>query len=1254
MKKIYININGFEIETTSDKTILEAIHDSNLDKIPTLCYDKRLEHITSCFLCVVEIEGINKLIPACSTFVNIGMKIWTNSEKVRLSRKTALELLLSNHYADCIGPCTNNCPSNVDVQSYIALTSIGKNQEALKLIKENNPLPLSIGRVCVRNCEEACRRNLIDEPVAINCLKRYLADEDSLNKWTPERKSKKNKRIAVIGSGPAGLTCSYYLAIEGYDVKIFEKQAELGGMLKYGIPEFRLPKEILDSEIKWILDSGNIQVQNDIELGIDFSIEDLKNQGYNAVFVGVGAHKASKLGLDGEEIIKGIYKGIDFLREITNNKNNEILRGLVLVVGGGNTAIDAARTALRCGADSVRIVYRRSIKEMPANHEEIEAAQKEGIEILFLTNPKSLIIENNIIKGLVCIKMKLEEATPGQRPRPVPISGSEFTIMCDAIISAIGQTIDTTFVKKDSCLNLNKWDNIVINNDTYETSIPGVFAGGDSVTGPLTAIAAIAQGKKASWSIMNYLEKNYKKKPQNKFFSFKHKLTPLIEREFENCKKIDREKSIEIPINERKNNFNEVDLGLNAVQSQHETERCLECGCSEYADCSLRQYCDEYNINISKFIGETKKYSVDDRHPFIIFNPNKCINCGKCVRTCSEILKVSALGFVYRGFKSIVKPSMEKALSETNCIDCGNCIDVCPTGAISEKFPHKILGTLAKENIETICNFCSLGCKINFKKISNDIFYISNSTENIKDSQNKGFLCTKGRFGHRYLSQKNRVLQPVIKEKGIALNVSEEEVIEQISKKIKQVIKDYGNDSVAIMASPKLTNEELFLLQKFTRVGLGNNNISNFSNMLYSFDDVELDYSLGFTSSTTTTNALENADVIIVINSNLTEDNLIMELKIKSAVKKGAKLILINSSETELAKYSDLWIDSKKGTNTLFLNGIMKDLIDKSLINHEFIENKTDYYANFKLKIEEFNKDDIIRISEIHNEKFDKFVELILKSDSNIIFVYNIDSTMDKSIHELKAISNFLLLTGRIEKSNNGLILIRAFNNSAGSIDMGAIPNYLPGFVKYNEKDEIDRIGKLWKIDLSNVFRPIDLNRKLKLGEIRALLVFGEDPLIIDNNRKYMNNLEFLVVSDSFKTNIMKEADAILPSSTFIEQEGTYTNSDNVIQKVNKVVQFKLKYSNWEIISKLASNFSNQFNYSSIDEIFEEIKKINRIYKHSEIGKSFCNLLFVNDLSPKKYKFSEYEVDLSTFDPFKPVIHYQENYYICNIKMQLM
>jgi len=266
--------------------------------------------------------------------------------------------------------------------------------------------------------------------------------------------------------------------------------------LRYGIPSYRLPREVLDAEIKWITDLG-IEVKTQVEMGKDFSIESLKKEGFDSVFLGVGAHKASSMRLEHEDEIDGVYRGIDFLREI-ETKGKRKLHGIVIIVGGGNTAIDAARTSLRLGADKVKIVYRRSIDEMPAHHAEIEAVQDEGIEILILTNPKSIIAENDKLTGIECLKMKLLASDNGGRPRPVPIEGSEYVLNCDYLIGAIGQGVDTSYLAKEGEVKQESWGTLVVNEETMETSLPGVFSGGDVVTGPLTAVSSIGQGRKAA------------------------------------------------------------------------------------------------------------------------------------------------------------------------------------------------------------------------------------------------------------------------------------------------------------------------------------------------------------------------------------------------------------------------------------------------------------------------------------------------------------------------------------------------------------------------------------------------------------------------------------------------------------------------------------------------------------------------------------------------------------------------------------
>ena len=1253
MKTITVTINGKTVKTNADKTILELVTEHKIDDIPTLCYDPRIEPYGSCFLCVVEVKGLNKLVPSCSTKVNDGMVIHTSNDRIQSARKTALELLLSNHYADCIGPCQNNCPAGVDAQGYIALISMGKYREALRLIKQNNPLPLSIGRVCVRDCEVDCRRNLVDDPVAINALKRYVADLDVVDQWKPVLKKRKNKRVAVVGGGPSGLTCAYYLNIEGYSVTVFERLPKLGGMLRYGIPEYRLPKKVLDTEIDWIINMG-VKVKTGRVLGRDFDIPGLFSEGFDAVYLALGAHIASKMRLEHEDDTEGVVKGIDFLREMQIS-GIPSLSGTVIVVGGGNTAIDAARSALRCGADKVKIVYRRSIKEMPAHPEEVEAAEKEGVEFLFLSNPTKIIRDGSRLKAVECIKMKLKEVGPGERPRPVPIPDSEFELECDNLIAAIGQQVDTAVFSNGNGCELEKWGTVKTDPESLETTLKGVYAGGDVVTGPWTAIGSIAHGKKAAEAIQGFLN-GQGQLNKGQFRSFKHRFNDVTEQELSFVKTVNREKMPELPAAERTQNFQEVELGFDGNKVYRETHRCLECGCSEYYDCLLRKHCDTFGIDMSGFIGEIRKYSTDTQHPLISLDPNKCINCGLCVRTCSEVLKVSALGFVNRGFKSVMKPAMEHPLIETNCISCGNCVDVCPTGALSEKFPFKILGTLAKSNHTSICNFCSIGCKLNYKVIDRDVFYVSNSTPEIRHTHNKGYLCVKGRFGHRFLLSENRLIRPMVIRKGKPEPVDWEQAIDETATGIKKIISKHGPGSVAVFASPKLSNEEIYLLQKLSRVSLGHNNISSFSNMLAGKEQGELDESVGLTASTMKSDELMHSDIIVVVNADLSEENLIMELKLKNAQKCGAKIILINSSEIKLTKFADLWIDSKRGTHAVLINGILRDLINGEKIDRVFIDRHTEGFSKLVKFLSEFNREKVCRLTGITNEKYEILSRWLGNPKKNISFIYNLDSLREKSTGDLQAIANFLLITNRFSKEKNGLIILRDFANSAGLIDMGASPHYLPGHVRYGNDAEIERIGKAWGTDLKKVFKPVNLKNKMLAGEIRAVLVFGEDPLVHGENWKYFSGVEFLVASDMFPSATTGEAQVILPAASYMEQDGSFTSCDRRIQSVSQIFSPLNELENWNILMRITNSIKVGSQYASVSEIWREIREINRFYRDIQRGKFWGEGLFRNHFHTpdQKARLLFKETDIAPYNPEKPNILFSENFFKTKIRANLM
>lgn len=467
--------------------------------------------------------------------------------------------------------CQHICPLGQDVPCYVGLIVQGKFKEAVEIIKKENPLPLICGRVCHHPCEDKCRAGDGGAPIAIRSLKRFLADYELEHGISIEKKPKqaRDERVAVIGSGPAGLACAYYLALEGYQVTVFERLPIPGGMLAVGIPEYRLPKEILKFEIESIKKLG-VEIKTNIGIGKDVQILDLKKE-YKAVFIATGAHKGLKLRIDGEDM-KGVIDAVEFLRKV--NLGEEVNIGKkVVVIGGGNAAIDAARVAKRFGKN-VQIIYRRTKIEMPAEENEIEEAVAEGIDIEFLAAPVKVLSSNGKVEAVECVRMKLGDVDKSGRRRPVPVEQSEFTVKLDTLIPAIGQEPDITFLTNGSNVKISKWNTIEVNPETLYTNEEGIFAGGDVVTGPNTVTDAMAQGKVAAQMIHKYI--------QGEPLEREYKVTrPAIQVEATELTDEEIEQLTEVPmptmaIDER-TNFKEVELGFGREQAINEAKRCLRC-----------------------------------------------------------------------------------------------------------------------------------------------------------------------------------------------------------------------------------------------------------------------------------------------------------------------------------------------------------------------------------------------------------------------------------------------------------------------------------------------------------------------------------------------------------------------------------------------------------------------------------------------------------------------------------------------------
>lgn len=680
-KRIEVTVNGRKIKVYDQMTILQALLQEDIH-IPHLCYDIRLERSNgNCGLCVVELTEGDEVrdVKSCHTPIKEGMVITTNSPKVNHYRKIRLEQILADHNADCVAPCVNTCPANIDIQAYLSHAGNGNFEAAVHVIKESNPFPLVCGRVCPHPCEAACRRNLIDSPVGINNVKRFIADWDIAREkpWSPAKRPSTGKKIAVIGAGPSGLTAAYFSAANGHDVTVFERQAYPGGMMRYGIPEYRLPKDTLEQEIDLVKGLG-VKIMTEKTLGTHIHLEDL-HKDFDAVYLAIGSWLATPMHIEGENL-EGVWLGIQFLEQVTKKADIK-LGDSVVVIGGGNTAIDCARTALRMGAKSVKLLYRRTRDDMPAEPYEVEEALHEGVEMFFLTAP-SKIVQAGSKKMLHCIKMTLGEPDRSGRPRPVPIEGSETAFEADTVIGAIGQSTNTQFLYHDLPVKLNKWGDIEINGRTAQTSEINIFAGGDCVTGPATVIQAVAAGRRAAEAMDSFLMKGYVKEQHLDYSCSRGSLEDLPKWEFEEMPKIERSAIPEIPLAERQNNFREIQQGYSEQTAREEARRCLKCGCHERYACDLRNEASAHQIEYIQPVHERPLIPIVEDHSIIVRDHNKCISCGRCITACAEVEGPDILTFYMKHGRQLVGTRSGLPLEKTDCVICGQCVNACPCGAL--------------------------------------------------------------------------------------------------------------------------------------------------------------------------------------------------------------------------------------------------------------------------------------------------------------------------------------------------------------------------------------------------------------------------------------------------------------------------------------------------------------------------------------------------------------------------------------------
>jgi len=643
----------------------------------------------------------------------------------------------------------------------------------------------------------------------------------------------------------------------------------------------------------------------------------------------------------------------------------------------------------------------------------------------------------------------------------------------------------------------------------------------------------------------------------------------------------------------------------------------LDCmTCEENGNCDLQDIAYDLNIKESRFGRNNKQLPLDETNPFIVRDLNKCILCGKCVEICNEIQQSHAIGFGYRGyeteiiagvgnnlgFETKMTSGFNAKIKYSNCVSCGQCVAVCPVGALIDKAAQGKGRTWEFTKVKTTCNYCGVGCNFDFNIKDGKVVKVTSNPESVVNGIN---LCVKGRFGYDYIHSKDRLTTPLIKRKNGKLEkVSWEEALQLISNKFNQIKKENGSDSLAVLSSAKCTNEENYLLMKFSRAVLGTNNVDHCARLCHSATVAGLAQAFGSGAMTNSIEEIANASVIYLTGSNTTENHPIIALEIKKAVtKNGAKLIVTDPREIELVKYATLWLRQRPGTDVALFNGLMNVIISEGLEDKEFIAERTEGYEELKNTVLKYPPEVVEKITGVPADYIRKAARIYATAPTgSLIYSMGITQHTTGTDNVLSA-ANIAMLTGNVGKESTGVNPLRGQSNVQGACDLGALPDVYSGYQSVVDSQVREKFSKAWGVALPDKvgLTVVEILNAAYEGEIKGLFVMAENPAMSDPDLNHaleaLKKVEFLVVSDIFMSETAELADIVLPGVSIAEKDGTITNTERRVQRIRKAVEpVGESKPEWQIICELAQKMGYDMSYNSPGEIMEEIAQLTPIY----------------------------------------------------------